>query len=50
LVAFLAEPPASRTDLKEFNLYQVVLVAIVSYLAFRLISFLFLNSLDTPPE
>ena len=35
---------------RKFNLYQVVLVAIVSYLAFRLISVLFLNNLDTPPE
>ena len=35
---------------RKFNLYQVVLVAIVSYLAFRLIAILCLNNLDTPPE
>jgi hypothetical protein len=47
--SWLSRLPQKLTS-RKFNLYQVVLVAIVSYLAFRLISLLFLNSLDTPPE
>jgi hypothetical protein len=35
---------------RKFNIYQVVLAAVVSYLAFRFISLLFLNNPDTPPE
>jgi hypothetical protein len=35
---------------RKFNIYQVVLAAMVSYLAFRVISVLFLNKPDTPPE
>jgi hypothetical protein len=35
---------------RKFNLYQVLLAVIVSYLAFRLISLLFLNGTGTPPE
>jgi hypothetical protein len=49
LRAWLSRLPQKLTS-RKFNLYQVVLAAIVSYFAFRLISFLFLNSLDTPPE
>jgi hypothetical protein len=47
--SWLSRLPQKLTS-KKFNLYQVVLVAIISYLAFRLISILFLNHLDTPPE
>ena len=35
---------------RKFNIHQVMLAAIVSYMAFRLISLLFLNNPDTPPE
>ncbi|MCX6924385.1 MAG: hypothetical protein NT154_14400 [Verrucomicrobia bacterium] len=47
--SWLSRLPQKLTS-RKFNLYQVVLAAIVSYLAFRIISFLFLNSLDTAPE
>ena len=47
--SWLSRLPQKLTS-RKFNFYQVVLAAIVSYLAFRLISILFLNSLDTPPE
>ena len=47
--SWLSDLPRKLTS-RKFNLYQVVLVAIVSYLAFRLIAILFLNNLDTPPE
>ena len=46
---WLSPLPQKLTSGK-FNIYQVVLAVIVSYLAFRLISFLFLHDLDTPPE
>jgi hypothetical protein len=35
---------------RKLNIYQVVLVAIVSYLVFRVISVLILDNLDMPPE
>jgi hypothetical protein len=47
--SWLSDLPRKLTS-RKFNLYQVVLVAIVSYLAFRLISLLFLNNPDTPSE
>jgi len=47
--AWLSRLPQKLTS-RKFNIYQVVLAAIVSYLAFRFISILFLTSLDTPPE
>jgi len=46
---WLSRLPQQLTS-RKFNLYQVVLVAIVSYLAFRLISLLFPSGTGTPPE
>jgi hypothetical protein len=47
--SWLSRLPRKLTS-RKFNIYQVLLAVIVSYLAFRLISVLFLNGTDTPPE
>jgi hypothetical protein len=47
--SWLSRLPQKLTS-RQFNIYQVLLAAIVSYLAFRVISVLFLNNPDTPPE
>jgi hypothetical protein len=47
--SWLSRLPQQLTS-RKFNIYQVVLAAMVSYMAFGLISLLFLNNLDTPSE
>jgi hypothetical protein len=47
--SWLGRLPQQLTS-RRFNLYQVVLAVIASYFAFRIISFLFLGNLDTPPD
>jgi hypothetical protein len=49
-VAFLAERPASEADFKEVQHLPGRACGDLSYMAFRLISLLFLNNPDTPPE
>jgi hypothetical protein len=46
----LLSPLPQKLTSRKFNIYQVALAAILSYLAFRIFLRLFLNDLDTPPE